>query len=98
MRVVPMPIYHGHGHVSPEAMVGLLIACNLFILAVFLIFVSRWLYLRYVKNDEYLDGFFNYTIWDDFDSVGACINTMCFIIINGIALLFVVANFFTKLL
>lgn len=97
MKVIPMPMhYGGHGHISPEQAIGLLIACNIIIFLVFIAFALRWVYLKYKVKDEYLDGFFSYTIWDDIG--GAEINTICFIVVNGIAVLLALTSFISKLL
>lgn len=86
LAIIPMSIFlnSGGGNIEPNALVGFLIACNIFILAIFVVRSLIWLLSTTKKQDW---TFTQYTIWSDMDLFTPDINTGLFVYVNGCTVL-----------
>lgn len=97
LAIIPMPIFlnSGGGSVEPNAQVGFLIACNIFMLAIFIVRSLIWM-LSITKKQDWT--FTQYTIWSDMDLFTPDINTGLFVCVNGCAILIWLAIEISKML
>lgn len=93
--IVPMYLGNGGGDISLSAMQGLLLACNIFMIIGYIIYLLLW-YNQSRKDAGYT--FCEYFFDIDYASdTGLIINHILFIFINGLALLFWVASLCAEL-
>lgn len=91
---ISIPIYHsyGSGSASPKSIIGLWIALNILSLLIILIRSLIWL----IKKPKYT--LFEFAIYSDCELITPFINTVFFIGLNVIALVFTLTIWITSIL
>jgi hypothetical protein len=92
---IPMPIYHhysGGGHITGKELVGMLIAFNVIFLTIYFIRSVIWFYEKPIWSYR------EYVIWSDANFLITEINTIGFVVVNGISALILLAAWITNLL
>lgn len=94
----PIFFHHGHGAISTESLLGLLISVNLIMFIIYVVVALNFLYRKYVKKDDDLNTFFYHVIWADYEFTATSVTTMFFVIVNGMALIVWMADYISKML
>lgn len=85
--IIPMPMYYGEGgSLTHNQALSMLIALNIPMILIFLFKSALWIFK--LRKDY---SFFECAIWSDADSILTNMNTICFSIINGIAIIIYLA-------
>jgi hypothetical protein len=92
---IPMPIYHhysGGGHITGKELVGMLIAFNLIFLTIYFIRSVVWIL------EDSIWSYREYVIWSDCNFLLADMNTIGFVVVNGISTIILLTAWITSLL
>lgn len=91
--VVPIPIYTGGGGFSDSQALAILIASDILSALIYTVLTIVWLIK---KRYEYT--FYEYVIYSDTELLFTDLNTLYFLIMNGIGLLGIIAVYVEKFL
>ena len=81
--IIPMPMYYGEGgSLTHNQALSMLIALNIPMILIYFFKTTIWILKQ---RKDY--GFSEFVIWSDTDSMLTDMNTICFSIINGIAII-----------
>lgn len=96
--IIPMPIHSsGGGGGDPKGLLALTLAVNTICITIFMILCAIWV-IKKSKNPNFDKSFFEYCInlnWYNDLNIGG-VNSMLWIIMNFLGLLFILARFFAK--